>query len=61
MHDIISEDILACGGSSSFWDGLRLWLRHDSSNETKASACRSIDPVSLNILYFDRFYTFIYH
>jgi len=47
MQDIMSDDILAWGGSSSFCDGLRLWLRHDSSNETIASACCSIDPVSL--------------
>lgn len=52
MQDIMSDDILAWGGSSSFCDGLRLWLRHDSSNVTKASACCSIDPVSLKIKYF---------
>lgn len=47
MQDIMSDDILAWGGSSSFCDGLRLWLRHDSSNATKASACCSIESVSL--------------
>lgn len=60
MHDIISEDILACGGSSSFWDGFRLWLRQDSNNETKASACCSIDPVSLNAYYYVLFLLFTF-
>lgn len=49
MHEIMSEEILACGGSSSRTDGFRLWLRQDSNKDTSASAFCSIELVSLTM------------
>lgn len=47
MQEIISEEILAWGGSSPFEDGFKLWLRHDSKSITIDSACCSIESFSL--------------
>lgn len=50
MQEIMSEDILAWGGSSSLADGFKLWFKQDSSKPTRASACCSIEPVSLKVI-----------
>lgn len=46
-QEIMSDEILAWGGSSSFMDGFRFWLKQDSRNLTNASECCSMVPVSL--------------
>lgn len=47
MQDKTSDAIFVWGGSSPLLDGARLWQRQDSSRATKASACFSMEPVSL--------------